>query len=124
MTPAETRPTPTSTSTDQRLLDQVMACDAFLHSSSVRDRIDSTPPLSTETDDRGRSRLLLLLTMLDAADATTDASGGEGADRGRQAPREKRLLLGRFEVIDETRVGRVRFRGPRARPACSAGKWP
>lgn len=76
MIPAETRPTPTSP--DQRLLDQVMACDAFVHSSSARDRIDATPPLSTETENRGRSRLLLLLTMLDAADATTDAPGGRG----------------------------------------------
>ena len=74
MTPVETRPTPTPTP-DPRLLEQVMACDAFLHSSSVRDRIDATPPLSTEADDRGRSRLRLLLTMLDAADATADAPG-------------------------------------------------
>ena len=36
MTPVETRPTPTSTTPDQRLLDQVMACDAFVHSSSAR----------------------------------------------------------------------------------------
>jgi len=109
MIPAETRPTPTPTSPDQRLLDQVMACDAFVHSSSVRDRIDATPPLSTETENRGRSRLLLLLTMLDAADATTDAPGGEGADRGQQAPLEKRLLLGRFEVIDEIGSGGFGF---------------
>ena len=109
MTPAKTGPTPSSTPTDQRLLEQVMACDAFLHSSSVRDRIDSTPPLSTETEDRGRRRLLLLLTMLDAADTATEASKGKGADRGRQAPREKRLLLGRFEVIDEIGSGGFGF---------------
>src|SRR5271157_3461552 len=111
MTPGESSPTPTPTSTppDQRLLEQVMACDAFLHSSSARDRITPTPAHSTAADDRGRSRLLLLLTMLDAADATTDAPGGENADRGRQAPRENRLLLGRFELIDEIGSGGFGF---------------
>src|SRR5271157_338691 len=111
MTPGESSPTPTPTSTppDQRLLEQVMACDAFLHSSSARDRITPTPAHSTAADDRGRSRLLLLLTMLDAADATTDAPGGENADRGRQAPRENRLLLGRFELIDEIGAGGFGF---------------
>ncbi len=109
MTLAETSPTPTPTSPDEHLLEQVMACDAFVHSSSVRDRIDTTDPRSAEADDRGRSRLLLLLTMLEAADTTAGASQGESAARGQQAPPEKRLLLGRFEVIEEIGAGGFGF---------------
>ncbi len=109
MTLAEASPTPTPTSPDQHMLEHVMACDAFLHSSSVRDRIDTTDPRSAEADDRGRSRLLLLLTMLEAAETTADASRGESAARVQQAPPGKRLLLGRFEVIEEIGAGGFGF---------------
>src|SRR5438874_772293 len=108
MTPDETSPAPI----DERLLEQVMACDALLHASStVQDPDAAGSPSTAETDDRARSRLLLLLTMLDAAgtamDRPTDA--GAGAGPGRDGPDENRPLLGRFEVLDELGSGGFGF---------------
>jgi eukaryotic-like serine/threonine-protein kinase len=102
MTPDEGKHTPL----DEQLLDHVMACDAFLHKSSAaqdRDAVDS--PRSTEADERGRSRLMLLLTMLEAAETPREPR----ADAGRRNPDQNRPLLGRFEVIEEIGSGGFGF---------------
>jgi eukaryotic-like serine/threonine-protein kinase len=102
MTPDEAKQTPL----DEQLLDHVMACDAFLHGSSAAQARDAEALLrSTEADERGRSRLMLLLTMLEAAETPREAR----ADPGRGNPDENRLLLGRFEVIEEIGSGGFGF---------------
>ena len=65
MTPDEISPDPL----DEHLLAQVMACDALLHTDSVHTDRSSQPPDSAgDADDRARSRLLLLLRLLDAVE--------------------------------------------------------
>jgi eukaryotic-like serine/threonine-protein kinase len=95
-----------ATPLDEQLLDHVMACDAFLHNSSAAQNRDAVAlPASTDADDRGRSRLMLLLTMLEAAEAPREACAGPG--RGK--PDQNRPLLGRFEVIEEIGSGGFGF---------------
>jgi len=106
MTPDETSPAPI----DEDLLAQMMACDALLHASSTApDRDPAGSASATESDDRARSRLMLLLRMLEAAEPSTDWPKGAGADPGREGPDESRPLLGRFEVIDEIGSGGFGF---------------
>ena len=106
MTSAEAIPSP---SPDERLHRQMMACDEFLHSSSLRKRVFPLVASSTDTEARGLSRLLLLMTMLEAADIATAASKGGSAAHEGQFPGEKRLLLGRFDVIEEIGAGGFGF---------------
>lgn len=74
MTPDEPRPTPL----DGRVLEQLLACDAFVHNSaahSTADHIDTTADFAcatSEADDRGRGRLMLLLTMLEAVETAAE----------------------------------------------------
>ncbi len=97
---------PKQTPLDEQLLEQVMACDAFLHDSSAsRDQDASAAPELTEADDRGRSRLMLLLTMLEAAEAPRDGA----SNPPREAPGESRPLLGRFVVLEELGSGGFGF---------------
>jgi WD40 repeat protein/serine/threonine protein kinase len=106
MTPDETSPTRVS----ERLLEQVMACDAMLHASAG-------PPggkslgrgPATEADDRARSRLLLLLTMLEAMGPATDQpadSNKVAVGKGRVDARE---VLGRFEISEDLGSGGFGF---------------
>ena len=104
MTPDETSPSPV----DEQLLADMMAFDALLHdSATAKDRGAGSPPSPCEVDDRGRSRLLLLLRMLEA----TEPSQGlpEDAPAGRQPPDEQRPLLGRFDVLDDLGAGGFGF---------------
>jgi eukaryotic-like serine/threonine-protein kinase len=106
MTPDETEATPV----DPRLLEQVMACDALLHAaSSVPDRGSAGPPCDDEAGARGRSRLLLMLTMLEAAEASSDRLDALGSHPGRHASAANRPLLGRFEILEELGAGGFGF---------------
>src|SRR5271157_3521395 len=106
MTPDETSPAPV----DEHLLDQMMACDALVHASSTAPDRDSAGSASTTAaDDRARSRLLLLLRMLESAGPTTDRPTNAGADPGQEGPDEHRPLLGRFEVLDDLGSGGFGF---------------
>ena len=69
MTPDETSPVPV----DEHLLAQMMACDASLHAGTPPDGGSATLPSTTDADDRARGRLLLLLRLLDAAEAPSGA---------------------------------------------------
>ncbi len=102
----ETSPEPV----DEHLLAQMMACDALLHADTTEPARDPEGSRSTvDTDERARSRLLLLLRMLDAAEATSDAPSGEGAARRPDVLDERRPLLGRFEVIGDLGAGGFGF---------------
>ena len=64
-----------STPVDPRLLDRLMACDRALHASpggEDRSPASSDPELA---DARGHGRLLLMLSMLDAAETPVDEPG-------------------------------------------------
>jgi WD40 repeat protein len=106
MTPDETSPSPV----DEELLADMMAFDALLHASftaTERDAGDPTSPV--DVDDRGRSRLLLLLRMLEAAEAPTGRPEDAGGALGREGTDESRPLLGRFDVIDDLGSGGFGF---------------
>ena len=106
MTPDETSPAPV----DEHLLAQVMACDALLHASSTaEDRASAGSASTTDADDRARSRLLLLLTMLEAAEMASGRPNEAGADPGRGARDEPRPILGRFDVLDDLGSGGFGF---------------
>jgi serine/threonine protein kinase len=106
MTPGEMSPEPL----DEHLLAQMMACDALLHGDSrAGDHHPSTPRSRTEADQRARSRLLLLLRMLDAAEATSDAPGDRTTARHPDTPGEDRPLLDRFEVFEDLGAGGFGF---------------
>ncbi len=108
MTPDETSPQ----TVDERLLAQMMACDALLHldpSPKPGDRHASATPSAAEADDRARSRLLLLLRMLDAAEAPMDSTGAEPTDRPTDGPGEGPTLLGRFEILEDLGAGGFGF---------------
>jgi len=95
---------------DDHLLAEVMACDALLHTSSTfQDRGSAGSPRTTEATARGRSRLLLLLTMLDAAESVASQLAVAGADPARDARDENPPLLGRFEVLDDLGSGGFGF---------------
>ena len=105
MTPDETSPSPV----DEHALDQMMACDALLHASSTAPDRDLAGSASTKAaDDRARSRLLLLLRMLEAAEPSPDRPTDAGAAR-REGRYENRPLLGRFEVLDDLGSGGFGF---------------
>ena len=87
MTPDETSPSPV----DEHLLAEMMACDALLHASATR--AGWRTRTSSRLRDRrrttaARSRLLLLLTMLDATERR-EARARRGADHGRNDPQAK-----------------------------------
>ncbi len=106
MTPDETSPSPV----DEQLLAELMALDALLHAAAKqgagRGCIASSPG---EMDERGRSRLRLLLTMLDA----TETSKGRPEDTSPAALErpadERRPLLDRFDVLDDLGAGGFGF---------------
>ncbi len=60
-------------------------------------------------DDRGRSRLLLLLKMLEATETANDPPEDAAAAAGSQPPAEIRPLLGRFDVLDDLGSGGFGF---------------
>jgi len=106
MTPDEMSPAPV----DEPLLAQMMACDVILHASyTAQDRECAGPAATTKADDRARSRLMLLLTMLEAAEAATDQPGDADAVSGREGRDQNRTVLGRFEVIDDLGSGGFGF---------------
>ncbi len=106
MTPDETSPVPV----DDRLLAEMLACDALLHAGSTASYPESTAvPSAVDEDNRARRRLLLLLRMLDAAEAPTGSSGDGGTVRGRDGGDEDRPLLGRFEVVEDLGSGGFGF---------------
>src|ERR1017187_7353676 len=106
MTPDETSPSPL----DPGLLARVIACDAVLQSASFGDDPDSSAaPSTVDADERGRSRLLLLLAILAAAASTADHKNVAGETPGRDGPDEKPSLLGRFDILDELGAGGFGF---------------
>ncbi len=105
MTPDETSPAPI----DERLLARVMACDSLLNASESPSERGPAGSPSSLADNRARSRLLLLLRMLDAAEPPADmpqesGNAADGTDRKQERP-----LLGRFEVIDDLGSGGFGF---------------
>ncbi len=94
---------PEADSDEQRML-RLLACDVLLNTEAVEPRgIASGSPPSTEDDRQGRGRLMMLLRMLDAADAASELLGGEGggAGAGEGASGGSLTLLDRFEIIEE-----------------------
>src|SRR5262245_45866555 len=106
MSPDEGGPTPL----DERLLAEVMACDAFLHASSIAsDHGAAGSPSAGQADDRARSRLLLLLTMLEAAEASSSRTSEAGSEPGPGSDAPDRPLLGRFDVLEDLGSGGFGF---------------
>ncbi len=102
MIPDETSPPPV----DERLLAEMMAFDALLDASAAaKERGDGDPPSADEVDDRGRSRLLLLLKMLEATERPEDVA----AASDQEEPEEPRPLLGRFEILNDLGCGGFGF---------------
>ncbi len=96
---------------DDGLLEQVIACDALLHSAPTLDRAAPVALPASDANDRGRDRLLLLLTLLNAADTVSRAGEPDqpGAGPERPAALRKQPLLGRFDVIEEIGSGGFGF---------------
>ena len=106
MTPDETSPAPV----DAQLLAHMMACDALLHGTGSTHRvIPEGRPSQADDDDRARSRLLLLLRMLEAPEVTTDTPADGVARADRPVDLETRPLLGRFQVLRELGSGGFGF---------------
>ena len=106
MTPDEMSPSPV----DEQLVAKMMAFDALLHATAGEKDPDAGPtPSPNEWDDRGRSRLLLLLKMLEATETPEDWPADAGSEAGRQEPDEPRPLLGRFDVLDNLGSGGFGF---------------
>ncbi len=105
MTPDETSSAPIA----EHLLARMMACDSLLHSSTAADRDAAESDATALADDQARSRLLLLLKMLDAAEAPEDRPVDADTGHGRTDPGEGRPLLGRFEVIEHLGSGGFGF---------------
>ncbi|MGP0070079.1 MAG: serine/threonine-protein kinase [Isosphaeraceae bacterium] len=106
MTPDEMSPSPV----DEQLVAKMMAFDALLHATAGEKDPDAGPtPSPSEWDDRGRSRLLLLLKMLEATETPEDRPADAGSEAGRQEPDEPRPLLGRFDVLDDLGAGGFGF---------------
>ncbi len=109
MTPDETSPPPV----DERLLAEMMAFDELLHASDPATEHGTGDAVTRdELDDRGRSRLMLLLTMLEATESPSSKDGpgaaARPADDGDHR-RASRPLLGRFDVLDELGAGGFGF---------------
>ena len=108
MTPDETSPAPF----DERLLragDGLRRDAPCLLIRRARIRRIRASASASEVDDRARSRLLLLLTMLEAMEPAGDrpaesASVPAGKDRD-----DTRAVLGRFEVIEDLGSGGFGF---------------
>ena len=81
----------------EEMLTRMLAFDAMLNDRASAD--DDRPDRSPETvdDDRCRSRLLLLLRMLEAAEATP---GAGGAGRMPSIAEEPGRFLGRFQYLE------------------------
>jgi eukaryotic-like serine/threonine-protein kinase len=106
MTPDETSLVPV----DERLLAEVLACDALLHTGSTAEYPEITAfPSAVGEHDRARRRLLLLLRMVDAAEAPTGSRADAGAEEDRGALDADRPLLGRFEVVEDLGSGGFGF---------------
>ena len=106
MTPDETSPSPV----DDDLLTEMMAFDALLHASFTAKVPDAgNPPSPTEVNDRGRNRLLLLLRMLEAAEAPIGRAGDSSTAPPGEGPDESRPLLGRFDVLEDLGAGGFGF---------------
>jgi WD40 repeat protein len=106
MTPDETSPS----RADEPWLAEMMAFDAILHASATaKERAAGSPPSPAEVDDRGRSRLLLLLRMLEATGTSKDQAESAGGASVREDPGGGRPLLGRFDVIDDLGSGGFGF---------------
>ena len=106
MTPDELSPTPV----DEQLLAEMMAFDALLHASATtKQRDPGTSQSHSDLDDRGRSRLLLLLKMVEAAVSSKPSLDEMGPAANQKPPDESRLLLGRFDVLDDLGSGGFGF---------------
>ncbi|MGP0062955.1 MAG: serine/threonine-protein kinase, partial [Isosphaeraceae bacterium] len=106
MIPDEANPPPV----DEQLLAEMMAFDALLHDSAYATERDAGPPTSPgEWDDRGRSRLLLLLKMLDATESSKGQPADASATAGQYQPHPPRPLLDRFDVLDNLGSGGFGF---------------
>ncbi len=120
MTPDEANPE----DVDDRLLTRAIACDALLHVLPPEaGRRPSASPPSSDADERARSRLLLLLRMLDAAEDSSGEKRDADEVRRPDALSEGRPLLDRFEVIEELGAGGFGFVVRRA-TGCWAARWP
>ncbi len=120
MTPEETSPSPV----DEQLLAEMMAFDALLHASATAKEGDAgNPPSPDEVDDRGRSRLLLLLKMLEATEASAGAPADAGVAPGREAPRRfVRCWAASTSSTTWARAGSDSWSAPAT--ACWAARWP
>ena len=109
MTPDEPSPPPV----DEKSLAEMMAFDELLHASDPATEHGTGDAITRdELDDRGRSRLMLLLTMLEATESRSSKDGpgtaARSADDGGHR-RAGRPLLGRFDVLDELGAGGFGF---------------
>ena len=106
MTPNKTTP-PTL---DERLLDQVIVCDALLHdSAAARERGSAGTASAPAEDDLARSRLLLLLRLVKAAQPASDNQANVRSASDEATPDLGETLLGRFEIIEEIGAGGFGF---------------
>ncbi len=116
MSPGEAAPT----SSEERRMRRLLAYDDLLDTDGAGPGSESArtdAPPSTQDDERGRGRLMLLLRMLDAAEP---ASGGGGAEDEAAATHGvgagaaagaggSHSLLERFEIIEELGSGGFGF---------------
>ncbi len=102
------RPIETKTESDDEIEEaRVIACDSLLHAASTERK--ATSALTPGSDNRGLSRLRVLLSLLEAAEIDADArSAPTGVAQARDGDRE-RPLLGRFEVLDHLGSGGFGF---------------
>ena len=106
MTPDETSPVPVN----EHMLAQMMACDALLHADrAATDRGPDGSDAAATADDLARSRLLLLLRLLDAAEAPSGPTSDDGVARVSDGFGENPTLLSRFEILEDLGSGGFGF---------------
>ncbi len=106
MTPDDNSSSPV----DEQLLAEMMAFDALLHASATeKERGQGSRHDPDEVDDRGRSRLMLLLKMLEANESSKDHGPGPDPAAADRPADGCGPLLGRFDVIDDLGCGGFGF---------------
>ncbi len=106
------------TSSERRRMRRLLAYDQPLDGHAADSRIESvrTDPLpSSQNNERGQGRLMLLLRMLDAAEGSSVRGGGgqdeavPGEHGNGAGPSGASVLLERFEILEELGAGGFGF---------------